>query len=72
MIAPMLSPMLSIAMSCVAFACAGMAIVTWRNPNNWHLDGESERVEFHRWTDLATYGAIGALCLITSALAFIG
>lgn len=60
----MLGAALLIGLAFIVLGCAGMALRTWRDPNNWHLDAETGRAMFHRWFDLAMFAAIGALCLL--------
>ena len=64
----MIAALFSAGLLVVVLLCGGMAFVTWRDPNNWHLDGESGRVEFHRWLDVGIFGAIGAMCAVVALL----
>ncbi len=47
------------------------AYAYWRDPNSWHIDGESKELEFHRWLDLGIFAAIGALCLLFALLGLV-
>ena len=69
--APMVATLFSSALLCVTLLC-GLAVARlWRNPDNWHLDGESGQIEFHSWADLGIYAVIGALCLIFGLLGLV-
>ena len=56
--------MFAIAFTClslaVALGCAIWARRAWRDPDNWHIDPDSKRLAFDRWTELAL---AGVLCL---------
>ena len=64
----MFPTLFSAALLFVTLVCALKALGRWRNPDNWHIDGETKRVVFHRWLDIGIFGAIGTLCLMFGLL----
>jgi len=60
----MFAELFTLAMLLMTLYCAFMVVSEWRNPNNWHLDGETKEVLFHAWPDIGIFSAIGAVCLL--------
>ncbi len=64
----MLAATFSLAMFLVTLYCAFMALSTWRNPENWHIDGDTKDVEFHAWLDIGIFSAVGAVSLLVAMI----
>ncbi|WP_337661411.1 hypothetical protein [Erythrobacter sp. Alg231-14] len=59
------------AMLLMTLYCAFMVVGAWRNPENWHIDGETKEVVFHSWLDIGIFCTIGAVCALVALLGLI-
>lgn len=60
----MVATLFSLGLLIVTAACGLFVYFAWRSPDNWHIDGETKELEFHRWLDVGIYAAVGLLCLM--------
>ncbi len=47
----------------VALFCGFAVVRLWRSPSSWHLDGETQQVEFHAWLDIAILAVVDTICM---------
>jgi hypothetical protein len=67
----MFATLFALAMLLMTLYCAFMAMSAWRNPENWHLDGDTKQVLFHAWLDIGIFAAMGAVCLLAAMMGLI-